>query len=77
MATIQKVSSSERALTKEGRMAILQELARRHGNKILGTHVSAKSDELSQFAKKYVQIRHTIQRVMEDRYPKKYKSWDI
>lgn len=77
MVTVQKMSSYERALTKEGRMAIFQELARRHANKLLGTNVPAKSDELSQWAKEYVRLRHAIQCVLEKRYPEKYKSWDI
>ena len=77
MVTVQKMSGSERALTKEGRKAILNEFIRRYANKHFGTHVPAKSDELSRFAKEYVRIGHAIQRVMEDRYPEKYKSWDI
>ena len=76
MATVQKVSSYKLSLTKEGQMAKLKEAARRAANKFrrqLGlTQVPAKEDELSQWAKRWFDVRRAVRRVMAEKYPDKY-----
>ena len=67
MTTIQKISSSQRALTEEGRMAIIREVARRAANRYYwsrrGKNIPAATDELSQWAKKWLDTKDIIQRV--------------
>jgi len=71
MATVPKISSYERSLTKEGQMAVFKEAARRAANECrrqLGLRqVSAQDDELSQWAKKWLDLRNVVRRVMKKR----------
>ena len=75
MVTVQKMSGSQRALTKEGTMALLRETARRAANRFYwnrrGKNIPAESDELSQWAKKWLDMKEIIQNVSEKIYPKK------
>ncbi len=81
MAAVQKVSSYERSLTKEGQTAKFKEAARRAANRCrrqLGlTQVPAKEDELSQWAKSWFDVKRAVRRVMAERYPDKYGNLDM
>ena len=80
MVTVQKMSGSQRELTKEGRMAMLKEYARRAANKYYwrhhGKHIEAESDELSQWAKNRVDIKRIVNNVMARLYPDKYERFE-